>query len=79
MDSTRKQVLLYDHLDGNIQRPCTGAESVHEQGSFSTSGMRKDIEPKQEGWDDPRLPTLMSMRKRGYEPDAIDHSGKKWV
>jgi glutamyl-tRNA synthetase len=23
------------------------------------------------GWDDPRLPTLMSMRKRGYDPNAI--------
>ena len=24
-----------------------------------------------DGWDDPRLPTLMSMRKRGYDPNAI--------
>ncbi len=25
------------------------------------------------GWDDPRMPTLRGMRRRGYTPDAIKH------
>jgi glutamyl-tRNA synthetase len=34
--------------------------------------MREDIDSGvYNGWDDPRLPTLMSMRKRGYDPEAI--------
>ena len=79
MDSTRKQVLLYDHFGWEYPETLYwGRVSVHEQGSFSTSGMRKDIElGKYDGWDDPRLPTLMSMRKRGYEPDAIESFWKE--
>ncbi|MFH1500849.1 MAG: glutamate--tRNA ligase family protein [archaeon] len=39
---------------------------------FSTRQMRKDIEDgKYKGWDDPRLPTVASLRKRGYTPEAF--------
>ncbi len=73
MDSTRKQILLYNHFGWTYPETLYwGRVSVHDQGSFSTSTMREDIDSGvYNGWDDPRLPTLMSMRKRGYDPEAI--------
>jgi glutaminyl-tRNA synthetase len=29
------------------------------------------------GWDDPRMPTLAGMRRRGYTPEAIRTTGKR--
>ena len=34
--------------------------------------MRNDIENgKYSDWDDPRLPTLASMQRRGFSPEAL--------
>lgn len=34
--------------------------------------MRQDIESKKySGWDDKRLPTLISLKKQGYKPEAF--------
>ena len=39
---------------------------------LSTSQFRKDIEAgKYTGWDDKRLPTAASLKKRGYKPEAF--------
>jgi glutamyl-tRNA synthetase len=39
---------------------------------FSTRQMREDIESgKYSGWDDPKLPTVASLKKRGYKPIAF--------
>lgn len=39
---------------------------------LSTSQFRKDIEAgKYTGWDDKRLPTVASLRKQGYKPEAF--------
>ncbi|MDI6897629.1 glutamate--tRNA ligase [Methanocella conradii] len=41
-------------------------------GKFSTSVMKKGIEAGEyTGWDDPRLPTVAALKRRGFEPEAI--------
>ncbi|WP_174589972.1 glutamate--tRNA ligase [Methanocella conradii] len=41
-------------------------------GKFSTSVMKKGIEAGEyAGWDDPRLPTVAALKRRGFEPEAI--------
>lgn len=38
----------------------------------SSSKLRKMIENNElSGWDDPRAPTLMALRRRGFQPEAI--------
>ncbi|MCH2639068.1 MAG: glutamate--tRNA ligase [Candidatus Thalassarchaeum sp.] len=73
MDSTRKQTLLYNHFGWDYPEPLYwGRVKVHEFGGFSTSGMRADIaDGKFEGWNDPRLPTISALKRRGFDPQAI--------
>jgi glutamyl-tRNA synthetase len=73
MDSTRKQTFLYKHMGWTYPETLYwGRVSVHEFGKFSTSMMRRAIESgKFTGWDDPRLPCLAALRRRGYDPAAI--------
>lgn len=41
-------------------------------GKFSTSVMKKGIEAGEfTGWDDPHLPTVAALKRRGIEPEAI--------
>jgi glutamyl-tRNA synthetase len=73
MDSTRKQTLLYEHFGWKYPETVYwGRVKIHEFGGFSTSGMRTDIsEGKYNGWDDSRLPTIASMRRRGFSPEGL--------
>jgi glutamyl-tRNA synthetase len=73
MKSEKKQRYLYDILGWEYpQTMHWGKVKVHEFGKFSTSGLRKGIEAGEyEGWDDVRLPTLKSLRRRGFHPEAI--------
>ena len=73
MDSTRKQSLLYDHFGWTYPETMYwGRVKVHEWGGFSTSAMRADIEAgTYEGWDDPRLPTIAALRRRGIQAEAL--------
>ena len=73
MDSTRKQTLLYNHFEWTYPETVYwGRVKIHEFGGFSTSGMRNDIEEgKYRGWDDSRLPTLASMRRRGFSAEGL--------
>jgi glutamyl-tRNA synthetase len=72
-DSERRQKFVYDYLGWKY--PFTlhwGRISVHEFGKFSTSALSKQIrEGYYRGWDDPRLPTLQALRRRGFNPEAI--------
>ena len=73
MDSTRKQTLLYEHLGWKYPETLYwGRVKLHEFGGFSTSSIRESIEKGEfSGWDDPRLPTVSALRRRGYAPEAI--------
>lgn len=73
MDSTRKQVLLYEKFGWTYPETLYwGRVKVHEFGGFSTSQMKTDIaEGRFTGWDDPRLPTLQALRRRGYDAGAM--------
>jgi len=73
MKSEKRQRFLYDHLGWEYPRTMLwGKIRMQEFGKFSTSELRKKIERGDyEGWDDPRLPTLKALRRRGFQPGAI--------
>ncbi|MEE2812415.1 MAG: glutamate--tRNA ligase [Candidatus Thermoplasmatota archaeon] len=78
MDSTRKQTLLYEKFGWDYPETLYwGRVKVFEFGGFSTSQMKSDIANGQyTGWDDPRLPTLRALRRRGYDAGAMR---KFWI
>ncbi|AEA47367.1 glutamyl-tRNA synthetase [Archaeoglobus veneficus SNP6] len=73
IDSERRQRYVYEYF--GWEYPITkhwGRVSIHEFGKLSTSTIRKAIEAGEfTGWDDPRLPTLRALRRRGFQPEAI--------
>ncbi len=73
MDSEKRQGYIYEYLGWKYPKTTHwGRIKMHEFGKFSTSGLRKAIEEgKYSGWDDPRLPTLQALRRRGILPEAI--------
>lgn len=67
---------LYDWLINNIEIfPSKQYEFARLNLSYTIMSKRKLLQLVQEnhvdGWDDPRMPTLSGMRRRGYTPDAI--------
>lgn len=72
-DSENKQRFLYEHFGWDYPEVLHwGRVGVHGFGAFSTSQMREDIEAGvYSGWDDPQLPTLMALKRRGFLPEAI--------
>jgi glutamyl-tRNA synthetase len=73
MKSEKRQRFLYDHLGWDYpQTLLWGKIKMHEFGKFSTSELGKAIaRGEYEGWDDPQLPTLRALRRRGFQPEAI--------
>jgi len=73
IDSERRQKYVYDYFGWTY--PVTrhwGRVKIHEFGKVSTSTMRREIESsKYGGWDDPRLPTIRALRRRGFESEAV--------
>lgn len=71
--STERQVYLYRHLGWKYpETKYWGRVAIEELGKLSKTDLAKEIEAgKYKGWDDPRLPTLMGLRKKGIKPEAI--------
>jgi glutaminyl-tRNA synthetase len=68
---------LYDWLIENLPVPATPRqiEFARLNLTYTVMSKRKFLELVQEGhvngWDDPRMPTLVGMRRRGYTAEAI--------
>ena len=68
---------LYDWVLDNLPVPChpQQIEFARLNLSYTVLSKRKLIQLVTEkivsGWDDPRLPTLSGIRRRGYTPEAI--------
>jgi glutaminyl-tRNA synthetase len=68
---------LYDWLIENLPVPSTPRqiEFARLNLSYTVMSKRRLLELVQErhvsGWDDPRMPTIVGMRRRGYTPEAI--------
>ena len=73
MDSTRKQTILYEHFGWDYPESLYwGRVKIHEFGGFSTSKMSSSIDSGEfSGWDDPRLPTIRALRRRGFDPRSL--------
>ncbi len=69
--------VLYDWLLDHVPAPChpQQIEFARLNLSYTVLSKRKLIKLVQEGhvkaWDDPRMPTISGMRRRGYTPEAI--------
>ena len=68
---------LYDWVLDNLPVPCHPRqyEFARLNLTYTMMSKRKLLQLVQEklvsGWDDPRMPTLCGLRRRGYTPDAI--------
>jgi glutaminyl-tRNA synthetase len=68
---------LYDWLNDNLPVPAKPQqiEFARLNLTYTLMSKRKLLELVQEGhvagWDDPRMPTIVGMRRRGYTPAAI--------
>ncbi len=75
-DNAERQKMIFSALGFKIEKdfPWTGfLGRIHlKDFKLSSSQIRKDIEArKYKGWDDLRLPTLASLKKQGYKPQAF--------
>src|SRR6187549_1043009 len=68
---------LYEWLNDNLPVPAKPQqiEFARLNLTYTLMSKRKLLELVQEGhvagWDDPRMPTIVGMRRRGYTPEAI--------
>ena len=68
---------LYDWAVDNVSVPCKPRqiEFARLNLSYTVMSKRKLLflvkEGHVDGWDDPRMPTLSGLRRRGYTPEAI--------
>jgi len=74
---------LYDWVLDNITIPCHPRqyEFSRLELHYTITSKRKLLqlvnEKKVSGWDDPRMPTITGMRRRGYTPEGIREFAKR--
>jgi glutamyl-tRNA synthetase len=73
MDSETRQKYLYRHMGWSYPKVIHwGRIKIHQFGSFSTSKLKRAIEAGEyTGWDDPRIPTVRAVRRRGIKAEAL--------
>ncbi|MDO8727520.1 MAG: glutamate--tRNA ligase [Candidatus Methanoperedens sp.] len=72
-DSETRQRYVYKYMGWTYPETMHwGRVQIHEFGKLSTSGIKKAIaEGQYSGWDDPRLPTIRAIKRRGILPEAL--------
>ncbi len=74
IDNAKRQKMIYESLGKGKEFPWTGFLGRYnfKDMELSTTQMRQAIEKGEyNGWDDPRLPTIASLKKQGYKPEAF--------
>ncbi|HIH44890.1 MAG TPA: glutamate--tRNA ligase [Candidatus Methanoperedenaceae archaeon] len=72
-DSEERQKYIYRYMGWTYPKTLHwGRVKILEFGKLSTSGLKKAIaEGVYTGWDDPRVPTIRAIRRRGIQPEAL--------
>ncbi len=72
-DSEKRQRYVYKYMGWTYPKTMHwGRVQIHEFGKLSTSGLKKAIaDGVYTGWDDPRVPTIRALRRRGIRPEAL--------
>ncbi len=72
-DSEKRQRYIYEYMGWTYPKTLHwGRVQIHEFGKLSTSGLKKAIaEGIYTGWDDPRVPTIRALRRRGIKAEAL--------
>lgn len=71
-DNAERQKMIFESLGKKYPWSAFLGRIHFKDLELSTSQFRKDIEDgKYEGWDDERLPTIASLKKQGYKPQAF--------
>ena len=73
-DNAKRQKMIYKALGKSKNYPWTAfIGKLHFKDlTLSSSKIREEIEKgKYKGWDDPKLPTLASLKKKGYKPEVF--------
>ena len=71
-DNAEKQKMIFEVLGKKYPKVYFLGIIHFNDLELSTSKMREDIKAgKYSGWDDKKLPTLISLKKQGYKPQAF--------
>ena len=72
IDNEKRQLYLYKYMNWTAPTQLYVGRIKFEGMELSKSKIRAMIESKKySGWDDVRLPTLLALKRRGYQPHAI--------
>jgi glutaminyl-tRNA synthetase len=74
---------LYDWVLDNITIPCHPRQyefsrlELHYTITSKRKLLQLVVDQRVSGWDDPRMPTIQGMRRRGYTPEGIREFAKR--